>query len=453
MRTILIAGLLLAVVTAGCGGASTPLPRLRVTPAVSVEDQPVSIRFDGLERLQGVWLELRSTDAKGIVFVSRAAFGADEDGVLDLARARPLTGSAYSGGAWPMGLVTSMTAPNASPLTDYAWGSTPRRFVLTAISASRPIASTTFVRRWRQGTYTTVRATVARDGFVGTFYAPAGARHQAAVLAIGGEEGGVGSSWLGERLAAHGIPTLVVGYFHAPGLPDRLKDIPLEYFRTALGLARSSAGGRRAARLPARRLVRQRGGAPARELTIRTSSTGSQRSCRARWSRAERSARAAAASGRMRASARRGPSPASRSRTRPFRTSRNRPTTRGSDPRRADPVPGLPRVRRPRSGLELVPIGPRDRRAAQRARWRADAALCLSRSGPLRRHAVTGVPARIAGRGLLRPCGRARPRGSLAAPARVSARSLRKTQAARVRSLTMYATISANGKNTRLKRK
>jgi dienelactone hydrolase len=234
MRATLLAGLLVAVVTAGCGGASHPVLRLQVTPAVSVEDQPVSIRFEGLRRLQGVWLELRSTDAKGRVFLSRAAFGADKSGVLDLARARTaLAGSAYSG-TWPMGLVTSMTAPYAPPLTDYAWGSAPRRFVLTAISASRAIASTTFVRRWRQGTYTTVRATVDRGGFVGTFYAPTGVRNQEAVLAIGGEEGGIGSSWLGERLAAHGIPTLVVGYFHAPGLPDRLKDIPLEYFRTAL---------------------------------------------------------------------------------------------------------------------------------------------------------------------------------------------------------------------------
>ena len=133
-----------------------------------------------------------------------------------------------------MGLVTSMAAPSALAFTDYAWGSTPRRFVLTAISASQPIASATFVRGWRQGLYTTVRATVDHGGFVGTFYAPAGARRQEAVLAIGGEEGGAGSPWLGERLAAHGIPTLVVGYFHAPGLSGRLKDIPLEYFRAAL---------------------------------------------------------------------------------------------------------------------------------------------------------------------------------------------------------------------------
>ncbi len=234
MRTALLAGLLLAVVTASCGGASHSVLRLWVTPAVSVEDQPVRIRFEGLRRLQGVWLELRSTDAKGRVFVSKAAFGADENGVLDLVRARPLVGSAYSGRAWQMGLVTSMTAPNGPPLSKYAWGSAPRRFVLTAVSASRTIASTTFMRGWRQGMYTTVRETVDHDGFVGTFYAPAEAGKHEAVLAIGGEEGGIGSSWLGERLAAHGIPTLVVGYFHARGLPDRLEDIPLEYFRTAL---------------------------------------------------------------------------------------------------------------------------------------------------------------------------------------------------------------------------
>ncbi|HEX4526855.1 MAG TPA: acyl-CoA thioesterase/bile acid-CoA:amino acid N-acyltransferase family protein [Gaiellaceae bacterium] len=217
MRRILLAGLLVIVMT-GCG-ASHRAARLQVTPASSVEDQPIQIRFDGLRRLQGVWLELRSTDATGTVFVSRAAFGADDHGVLDLARAQAQTGSTYSG-VWQMGLLASMTAPNALPLTDYRWGSTPRRFVLTAISASLPIASVTFTRRWRSGVYKIVRETVAKHGFNATFYAPAGARHQAAVLAIGGH----GSAWLGERLAADGIPALVIAYRRAP----------LEYFRTAL---------------------------------------------------------------------------------------------------------------------------------------------------------------------------------------------------------------------------
>jgi dienelactone hydrolase len=232
MRRILLAGLLV-VVTAGCGASHRPAARLQVTPADSVEDQPIRIRFDGLKRLQGVWLELHSTDANGTVFVSRAAFGANDQGVLDLARAPARTGSAYSG-VWQMGLLTSMAAPNALPHTDYEWGRTPRRFVLTATSASRTIASVTFTRRWQRGSYTAVKATVARDGFEGTFYAPPAARRRPAVLVIGGSEGGSGAPWLGERLAAAGIPALVIGYFHAQGLPDKLVNIPLEYFRTAL---------------------------------------------------------------------------------------------------------------------------------------------------------------------------------------------------------------------------
>src|SRR6478752_4141952 len=97
MRTILLAGLFLAIVTVGCGGASHRAVRLQVTPASSVEDQPIRIHLDGLRRLQGVWLELRSSDAHGVGFVSRAAFGADEQGVIDVANAKALTGSAYSG--------------------------------------------------------------------------------------------------------------------------------------------------------------------------------------------------------------------------------------------------------------------------------------------------------------------------------------------------------------------
>ena len=222
---------LLAVVTAGCGGTHHAL-RVRVTPVSSTEDQPVQIRIDGLAPRQGVWLELRSTDANGIAFRSRAAFGADRQGVLDLGRARALSGSSYSG-VWPMGLLTSMSAPSAPAFSYYRWGRAPRRFVLTVSSQSRRIASTSFVRRWTRVRYSTVTETVARDGFDGTLYAPVGASHERALLAFGGSEGGDDGSWA-ERFAAHGIPVLYVGYFHAPGLPDRLVNIPLEYFRAAL---------------------------------------------------------------------------------------------------------------------------------------------------------------------------------------------------------------------------
>lgn len=223
---------LVALFAAGCGGSHSAV-RLRVSPADSAEDQAVSIRVDGLAPHERVRLELRSTDDKGVAFASRASFVADGKGVVDLARAEPLPGGSYST-VWPMGLLTSMSAPKATPFVPYWWGDGPQRFVLTVTSKGHTIASTSFIRRFARGRYTEVEATVANDGFEGTFVAPAGARRKPAVLAFGGSEGGPGSRFEAARLAAHGIPALVIGYFHAPGLPDKLKNIPLEYFRTAL---------------------------------------------------------------------------------------------------------------------------------------------------------------------------------------------------------------------------
>jgi dienelactone hydrolase len=51
---------------------------------------------------------------------------------------------------------------------------------------------------------------------------------------LGGSEGGTPSSLLAARLAANGFPTLELAYFKAPGLPQTLTNIPLEYFEHAL---------------------------------------------------------------------------------------------------------------------------------------------------------------------------------------------------------------------------
>lgn len=226
--------ILSAFLLAGCGGSHTRRVTITVTPQSSLEDQPVDIRVDGLRPKQGVYVTLSSRDAKGVAFTARAAYGADRNGRVDLATAAPLKGSSYSG-VWRMGLLTSMTAPNAAPFTMYWWnGDRPMRFRLAVTSGGSTIASATFTRRFSAVRVAVRRLDVAHDGFDGQLYVPAGARHRPAVLAFGGSEGGDDGTWIGGRLAAHGIPTLFIGYFHAPGLPDRLVDIPLEYFRRAL---------------------------------------------------------------------------------------------------------------------------------------------------------------------------------------------------------------------------
>src|SRR5581483_9235287 len=74
------------------------------------------------------------------------------------------------------------------------------------------------------------------NGILGTFVTPRAARHHAAVLVFGGSEGGLSSHMLAiaEHLAAHGYPALAIAYWAAPGLPQSLDRIPLEYFTRAL---------------------------------------------------------------------------------------------------------------------------------------------------------------------------------------------------------------------------
>lgn len=217
------------LVCTGCGSGRQV--RLDVSPHLSAEDQPLSIQLGGLKAGEQVRLELNSTDAKGIGFVSHAVFRADKEGIVDLDKAAPSGLGSYRG-VWSSGLLAGLV-PASGKLAYYWWGDTPQAFRLRAIAAGRQLAETTFERRWSTTDYTTRKLTVARDGIYGNYYAPVGAKKRPAVLAFGGSEGGGGGGFQ-SRYAANGIPVLAIAYFHAPGLPDRLVNIPLEYFRRAL---------------------------------------------------------------------------------------------------------------------------------------------------------------------------------------------------------------------------
>jgi dienelactone hydrolase len=71
----------------------------------------------------------------------------------------------------------------------------------------------------------------------GTMFVPVGAAPRVAVLLIGGS-GGSEPCYVAEPLARAGIAALSVAYFARPGLPGQLRDIPLEYFFSALEFLR-----------------------------------------------------------------------------------------------------------------------------------------------------------------------------------------------------------------------
>lgn len=71
-------------------------------------------------------------------------------------------------------------------------------------------------------------------GLVGAYFAPAQAGAPL-VLVLGGSEGGLRSARsLAERLSKEGFGALALAYFGAPGVPQAVQNIPLEYFGQAL---------------------------------------------------------------------------------------------------------------------------------------------------------------------------------------------------------------------------
>jgi len=80
-----------------------------------------------------------------------------------------------------------------------------------------------------------VKTDVREGGLYGALYAPAGARRLPAIIALGGSEGGLDvTSGAAKSFSEHGYVVLALAYWRAPGLPQSLEKVPLEYFKKAI---------------------------------------------------------------------------------------------------------------------------------------------------------------------------------------------------------------------------
>lgn len=177
-------------------------------------------------------MQLASTDAVGVHWVSTASYAASATGTVDLNQAAPRSG-AYTG-IWGMGLLSMMHPIGRAPAGAYFWARGQMRFTLSVDAEGKTLASTTFTRRFSASALTTRPLSLNRDGISGQFVYPPGATRRPAVLLLTGSQGGVPSPLLSGILAARGYPVLALGYFKLPGLPQQLLRIPLEYFQRAL---------------------------------------------------------------------------------------------------------------------------------------------------------------------------------------------------------------------------
>jgi dienelactone hydrolase len=237
-----LAGAVLVLAAAGCGGGSPGVPpvRLDAGPAAAALVDPVHVTVTGLPPAGLVTVQARALDKEGQPWVSAAVFRASATGTLNLATAVPVSGSYHVADA--AGLLWSLhPAPGTRAATGFltsAAGFTARLQVLTG---GRVRATATLQRRWQ---VTVSAQTVRRDGFDGLLYTSAAVRPGApAVVVLGGAEGGY-DAVPAAALAMAGYPALALAYFGEPGLPQCLCSIPLEYFDRAIGWLRAQPAGR-----------------------------------------------------------------------------------------------------------------------------------------------------------------------------------------------------------------
>jgi dienelactone hydrolase len=206
---------------AGCGAkAHGPHASLKVTPARGLADAPVTVRVRGLAPHAAVTLRASWTGFRGQRAGSTIALRADGDGRIDL---RGFDGDRF---LWGM---------RATPAGVFALPDTGDTVVRLALAeGDEVVARGNLHRRVGAPGLAPQVLTFDRDGLVGVFIAPKSGERRGAVLAIGGSSGGIEAVDVAAALAAHGHPTLALGYFHVPGLPSQLRRIPLEYFARGL---------------------------------------------------------------------------------------------------------------------------------------------------------------------------------------------------------------------------
>lgn len=226
---------------------STQSDAIQVTPKVSLFDQPVHIKVQGLPSNAKVTLHSCTQQEwrqKPVEFMACSQFITNEKGELDLARDPSLNGT-YTG-VEPMGLFWSLV-PSPSGLQNIRMvvrnGDEPIFYKLSVYLGHiflqdlvspdmklTPIHSTT-VERWKKSA-DVQRITVRAGNVRGTLFLPAGDGPFPGVIDMFGSSGGL-MEIRASLLASHGFAALSLPFVRYDDLPLTLGEITFDYFEEA----------------------------------------------------------------------------------------------------------------------------------------------------------------------------------------------------------------------------
>ncbi|KAM3936662.1 acyl-coenzyme A amino acid N-acyltransferase 1-like [Leptodactylus fuscus] len=211
---------------------------LKVSPEISLVDEPVKIQVCGLPPEQIITLRAWLQDEKGRIFHSQAVYVSDTEGKVDLEHS-PATGGDFYG-VCPMGLFWALKS--SSPFQRLrkcdVMGS-PFHVHLEVYShleftpfPEKPPAATTSVERWSVSPG--VQRLEVRQGRIrGALFIPPGEGPFPGVIDIFGAMGGL-VEVRACLLASHGFAALALAYFGYDDLPKTLDHIDLHYFEEAV---------------------------------------------------------------------------------------------------------------------------------------------------------------------------------------------------------------------------
>ncbi len=224
-------------ITTGCSEDADPTAIL-VDHPVALADTGLSIRVTGVDPGERIEVAAEADDHAKTAWRSRATFVADAQGTVDLGAVAPIEGT-YSG-VDGMGLFWSMNPVSGVDDTAYFFpdspGSTKEYEVRLTVTPEHSEAAQASARRvWMTAEVTHRRLDLVADEVAGHLYEPA-TQSGGGVLVLGGSEGGISMSYEAALLASHGFTALALGYFAMPGLPQNLRDIPIEYVVAAARL-------------------------------------------------------------------------------------------------------------------------------------------------------------------------------------------------------------------------
>jgi dienelactone hydrolase len=151
--------------------------------------------------------------------------------VIDPAKLAPLTGS-YAG-VDPMGLFWSMMPLDIKKGLFDSNGIAPYVLKMAVETGGKVLGEADLLRTVYDPSSQVTRRAIGAVGLAGTLFVPPGKGPFPAAVVLGGSQGGLREA-PAALLATRGFAALALAYFKAPGLPDALVEIPLEYFLKAL---------------------------------------------------------------------------------------------------------------------------------------------------------------------------------------------------------------------------